>query len=39
MPQLETILRAKAAIVSTTEELAYPGYTHIRHRLGGPPWL
>jgi len=30
MPQIETILKAKAAIVSTTEELAYPGYTHIR---------
>jgi 4-hydroxy-tetrahydrodipicolinate reductase len=30
MPQLETILKAKAAIVSTTEELSYPGYTHIR---------
>jgi 4-hydroxy-tetrahydrodipicolinate reductase len=31
MPQIETILKAKAAIVSTTEELAYPGYTHIRY--------
>jgi hypothetical protein len=30
MPQIETILEAKAAIVSTTEELSYPGYTHIR---------
>jgi 4-hydroxy-tetrahydrodipicolinate reductase len=30
MPELETILTVKAAIVSTTEELAYPGYTHIR---------
>jgi 4-hydroxy-tetrahydrodipicolinate reductase len=30
MPQLETILRAKAAIVSTTEELAYPFYAHAR---------
>ena len=30
MPQLEMILKAKTAIVSTTEELAYPGYTHIR---------
>ncbi len=30
MPQIETILKAKTAIVSTTEELAYPGYTHIR---------
>ena len=39
MPQIETILKAKTAIVSTTEELAYPGYTHIRqarliHRVG-----
>src|SRR5216684_236985 len=30
MPQLEMILESKAAIVSTTEELSYPGYTHIR---------
>src|SRR3954469_24896614 len=30
MPQLEAILKSKTAIVSTTEELAYPGYTHIR---------
>ena len=30
MPQVETILRYKKPIVSTTEELAYPGYTHIR---------
>ncbi len=30
MPQIETILAAKLPIVSTTEELAYPGYTHIR---------
>jgi 4-hydroxy-tetrahydrodipicolinate reductase len=30
MPQIETILNAKVAIVSTTEELSYPGYTHIR---------
>src|SRR5678816_596606 len=27
MPQLETILKAKVPIVSTTEELSYPGYT------------
>jgi 4-hydroxy-tetrahydrodipicolinate reductase len=31
MPQLESILKSKTAIVSTTEELAYPGYTHIRY--------
>src|SRR6185436_7309937 len=30
MPQIETILKSRAAIVSTTEELSYPGYTHIR---------
>jgi len=30
MPQIETILKSKVAIVSTTEELSYPGYTHIR---------
>jgi hypothetical protein len=30
MPQIETILKSKTAIVTTTEELSYPGYTHIR---------
>jgi 4-hydroxy-tetrahydrodipicolinate reductase len=30
LPQVETILKAKTPIVSTTEELAYPGYTNIR---------
>ena len=30
MPQFETILKAKAAIVSTNEEVSYPEYTHIR---------
>jgi len=30
MPQIEAILKAKVPIISTTEELAYPGYTHIR---------
>jgi 2,4-diaminopentanoate dehydrogenase len=30
LPQIETILDAKLPIVSTTEELSYPGYTHIR---------
>ena len=30
MPQIDTILKSKTAIVSTTEELSYPGYTHIR---------
>ena len=30
MPQIEAMLKAKVPIVSTTEELAYPGYTHVR---------
>jgi hypothetical protein len=30
MPDLEAILKARTPIVTTTEELAYPGYTHIR---------
>jgi 4-hydroxy-tetrahydrodipicolinate reductase len=30
MPQIEMILKSKTPIVSTTEELSYPGYTHIR---------
>src|SRR5580765_7804677 len=30
LPQIETILKSKTPIVSTTEELAYPVYTHIR---------
>jgi hypothetical protein len=30
VPQIEAILKSKVAIVSTTEELSYPGYTHIR---------
>jgi 2,4-diaminopentanoate dehydrogenase len=30
MPQIETILKSRTPIVTTTEELAYPGYTHIR---------
>jgi 2,4-diaminopentanoate dehydrogenase len=33
LPQLETILKARRPIVSTTEELAYPFYT--RKRLAG----
>lgn len=28
MPQLQTILRSKTAVVSTTEELSYPSRTH-----------
>ena len=30
LPQIETILKSKTPIVATTEELAYPGYTHVR---------
>jgi len=30
MPQIEVILRSKTPIVSTTEELSYPVYTHVR---------
>jgi 4-hydroxy-tetrahydrodipicolinate reductase len=30
MPQLEAILKSRTPVVSTTEELCYPGYTHIR---------
>jgi 2,4-diaminopentanoate dehydrogenase len=30
LPQIETILKAKVPIVSTTEELSYPGYTQIQ---------
>ena len=30
LPQIEAILKSKKPIVTTTEELSYPGYTHIR---------
>ena len=30
LPEIEAILKSKASIVSTTEELAYPAYTHVR---------
>lgn len=30
LPQIEDVLKTKTPIVSTTEELAYPGYTHVR---------
>jgi hypothetical protein len=30
LPEVEAILASKTAIISTTEELSYPGYTHIR---------
>src|SRR5262245_31307567 len=30
LPQVHAILKSKTAIVSTTEELSYPGYTHLK---------
>jgi 4-hydroxy-tetrahydrodipicolinate reductase len=30
MPEIQTILKSRTPMISTTEELAYPGYTHIR---------
>ena len=30
LPQIETVLKSRTPIVSTTEELAYPVYTHIK---------
>lgn len=30
LPEIETILKSKTPIVSTTEELSYPDYTHVR---------
>jgi 2,4-diaminopentanoate dehydrogenase len=30
MPQIELILKSRIAIVSSTEELSYPDYTHVR---------
>jgi 2,4-diaminopentanoate dehydrogenase len=30
LPEVEAILASKTAVISTTEELSYPGYTHIR---------
>jgi hypothetical protein len=38
MPQIEAILKSKTAIVSTTEELSYPGYTHIRQARQVDTW-
>lgn len=38
LPQLETILKSKTPIVSTNEELAYPGYTHIRQARQVHAW-
>ena len=30
IPQIEAILKSKTPVISTAEELTYPGYTHIR---------
>ena len=38
VPQLEAILRAKAAVISTSEELAYPTYTNVRHAAKIDKW-
>jgi 4-hydroxy-tetrahydrodipicolinate reductase len=38
LPQVETILKAKCAIVSTTEELSYPSYTHVRQAKQVDAW-
>jgi 2,4-diaminopentanoate dehydrogenase len=38
MPQIEMILKSKTAIVSTAEELSYPGYTHIRQARQVHAW-
>jgi hypothetical protein len=38
MPQIETVLKAKVPIVATTEELAYPGYTHVRQARQIDTW-
>ena len=38
MPVLETIFKSKTPVVSTTEELSYPGYTHIRQARQVDAW-
>jgi 4-hydroxy-tetrahydrodipicolinate reductase len=38
LPQIETVLRTKTPIVSTTEELSYPGYTHVRQARQIDAW-
>jgi len=38
MPQLDAILKAKVAVVSTSEELAYPTYTNVRHAAKIDTW-
>jgi len=38
MPQIETILKSKTAIVSTTEELSYPFHTNVRYAKQIDAW-
>ena len=38
LPQIETILKSKTPIVSTTEELSYPSYTHVRQARQIDTW-
>jgi 4-hydroxy-tetrahydrodipicolinate reductase len=38
MPQIEAVLKARIPIVTTTEELAYPGYTHVRQGRQVDAW-
>jgi hypothetical protein len=38
LPQIETILKSKTAIVSTTEELSYPFHTNVRHAKQIDSW-
>ena len=38
MPQIEAILKARVPIVSTSEELAYPSYTHVRQGAKIDSW-
>ena len=38
MPQIEAVLKAKVPIVATTEELAYPSYTHVRQARQVDVW-
>jgi 4-hydroxy-tetrahydrodipicolinate reductase len=38
MPQIETILKSRTAIVSTTEELSYPFHTNVRHAKQIDSW-
>jgi hypothetical protein len=38
LPQIEAILKSRTAIVSTTEELSYPGYTHMREARQIQTW-